>query len=141
LSFLLDTNALSEPQRPRPDAGYMAWIDGQPAGDLYLSVLSLGELKRGLAALEPGARRVRIEAWLSQALAVFSDRMLPIDAAVATAWAAVSLNHRQAGLTISAIDELIAATAIVHDLTVVSRNLRDFQASGCKLLSPWSDGS
>ena len=139
--FLLDTNAVSEPQRAQPDAGYMGWIADQPAEHLYLSVLSLGELKRGVSGLPPGNRRGRIEAWLSEALALFSDRILAIDASVATGWADVSLSHRRAGAVVGAVDELMAATAIVHDLTVVTRNLRHFQASGCRLLSPWSDSA
>jgi predicted nucleic acid-binding protein len=116
----------------------MRWLNDQRADDLYISVLSLGELKRGVATLQPGARRASIEAWLSEALVLFGSRILPIDAPVATAWAEVSLNHRRQRLTVGAVDELIAATALAHDLTVVTRNRRYFSASGCRVLSPWS---
>jgi toxin FitB len=139
LSFLLDTNAVSEPQKATPDRAYTRWLIEQRAEDLHISVLSLGELKRGVAMLQLGARRASIEAWLSEALVLFGSRMLPIDAPVATAWADVSLNHRRQGLTVGAVDELIAATALAHDLTVVTRNRRYFLASGCRLLSPWID--
>lgn len=139
MSFLLDTNALSEPQKARPDAAYLAWLDEQAPLHLYASVLSIGEMRHGALSLPPGGRRASIEMWLDKALTSFGSRILAVDMAVADAWAAIMRMHRQKGKTISAVDELIAATALVHDLTVVTRNVRDFQASGCKLLSPWTE--
>jgi toxin FitB len=139
LSFLLDTNALSEPQKPRPDISYMAWVNEQPPLHFYTSVLSMGEVRHGALSLPPGARRAAIEAWLERAMTVFGSRILAVDVRVAEAWSAVMRTHRLKGLTISAVDELIAATALVHDLTVVTRNVRHFEASGCKLLSPWTE--
>lgn len=139
MSFLLDTNALSEPQRPRPDATYMAWLEEQSPLHLYTSVLSFGEIRHGVLSLPAGARRDAIEAWLAKALSSFGPRIMPIDVRVAETWAAVMRTHRQKGLTISAVDELIAATAMTHDLTVVTRNIRHFEQSGCKLASPWTE--
>lgn len=139
MSFILDTNALSEPQRPRPDVAYMAWLDEQVPLHLYTSVLSIGEVRHGAMSLPPGARRAAIEAWLQRALTAFGARILVIDVHVAETWAAVMKAHRQQRLTISAVDELIAATALVHDLTVVTRNVRHFEPSGCKLVCPWAE--
>lgn len=138
MSFLLDTNAVSEPQRPRPDPGYRSWLESQSADDLHISALTVGELMRGARSLDDGPRRTRIEAWIAEALALFSDRVLPIDVTVASVWSGVSLSYRKHGLTAGAVDELIAATAIAHDLVLVTRNTRHFEASGCRLLSPWS---
>lgn len=139
MSFILDTNALSEPQRPRPDAGYMAWLDEQVPLHLYTSVLSIGEIRHGALSLPPSARRDAIETWLIKALSSFGARIIAIDVRVAETWGTVMRGHRQKGLTISAVDELIAATALTHDLTVVTRNVRPFESSGCKLVSPWAE--
>lgn len=139
MSFLLDTNALSEPQKPRPDPAYMAWLGQQTPLDLYTSVLSLGELRHGALGLAPGARRAALEAWFNDAVGAFGSRVLGIDLAVAEVWGSVMRTHRQAGWTINAVDELIAATAIAHDLVVVTRNVRHFEPSGCKLVSPWTE--
>ena len=138
MKYLLDTNAVSEPRRVPPDRAYIRWLDGQDPSDLAISALTFGELKRGVAALPHGRRRVELDAWLSEGLSSFADRILPVDIAVASAWAGVWALHRSSGLAVGVIDELIAATALAHGLIVVTRNARDFEASGCQLLVPWS---
>ena len=138
MRFLLDTNAVSEPRRPAPDTGYLQWLSAQDPNDLAMSVLTFGELKRGVGVLAPGRRRTDLEAWLTEGLVSFGDRILPVDLSVTAAWADVSALHRGAGRAVGVIDELIAATALAHGLTVVTRNGRDFEASGCDLLVPWS---
>jgi predicted nucleic acid-binding protein len=138
LSFLLDTNAISEVRRPRPDEGYVDWLRAQDGDLLHMSVLSLGELRRGLLALPVGGRHASIEAWLSETLSLFGTRILPIDSKVAAIWAELTLAHRTAGRVVGTVDELIAATALAHNLIVVTHNVRHFEASGCQLLSPWS---
>ncbi len=117
----------------------MAWIQAQDASDLHTSVISIGELQYGVLAVPRGARRAAIEAWLAEGLVVFGPRVLPIDFKVASVWAAVKLALRRDGKIVGAIDELIAATALVHDLTVITRNVRHFETSGCKFLSPWAE--
>lgn len=134
---MLDTNALSEPQRPKPDPGYMAWVAAQDEGDLATSAVVYGELKRGALNLPFGTRRVALETWLTEAVASFGHRLLPIDTRVAATWAELSVRHRRGGRTVLITDELIAATALAHGLAVVTRNVRDFQASGCEIVSPW----
>jgi toxin FitB len=136
--YLLDTNAISEPRRPVPDAGYMLWIQDREPAELAISVLTYGELARGVNALTPGRRRTDLTAWLAEALTFFGDRILQIDVSVAAVWSDVWLTHRRLGQVVGVIDELTAATALAHGLTVVTRNMRHFEHSGCSVISPWS---
>jgi predicted nucleic acid-binding protein len=138
LSFLLDTNAVSDTGKRTPNPGLATWLGAQASDDLWMSVLTMGELRYGALILPDGPRRQELEGWLTQVLVTFADRTLDVDSRIAAAWADVAARHRIARRTVSPADELIAATAIVHDLTVVTRNVRDFQFSGCKLHSPWS---
>lgn len=136
--FLLDTNVISEPKRTRPNTGVMAWLDDQLLSDLHLSVVTVGELRRGIIRLEPGRRRDDLDFWLSQLILRFHDRILPIGLEVTERWATLAEDQRAAGRIADMSDELIAATAHVHGLTVVTRNVRHFEHSGCRVLSPWS---
>lgn len=138
MRYLLDTNAVSEPQRRVPDPGYLEWLASREPMDLAISTLTFGELKRGVAALDAGRRRVELSAWLSEWLSTFGDRILPVDLAVASAWAEVSGLNRRVGRPIGVIDELIAATALAHRLIVVTRNVRHFETSGCEVVAPWA---
>lgn len=136
--YLLDTNAVSEPKRARPNAGVRAWLNNQLLTDLHLSVITIGELRRGIIRLEPGRRRDDLDYWLAQVVLRFGDRILPIDLEVTDRWAALAEAQRAAGRTADMSDELIAATAHVHGLSVVTRNVRHFEHSGCRVVSPWS---
>lgn len=135
--FLLDTNAISEPKRARPDPALVAWLGDQLPTDLHLSVISVGELRRGIVRLEPGRRRDDLDHWLAQLILRFDDRILPIDLDVTERWATLAEAQRAAGRTADLTDELIAATAHVHGLTIVTRNVRHFEHTGCRVLSPW----
>jgi predicted nucleic acid-binding protein len=137
LRFLLDTNAISEPQRPAPDPGYFDWLNARDPVDLAMSAMTFGELRRGVTALAPGARRTALHAWLTEGVASFGDRILPVDIGVASAWAELCVMHRRLGRVVGVMDELIAATALTHRLILVTRNIRHFEASGCQMLSPW----
>lgn len=137
--FLLDTNVISEPKRARPNAGVMAWLDDQLLSDLHLSVITVGELRRGIIRLGPGRRRDDLDFWLSQLILRFHDHILPIGLEVTERRAALAEDQRAAGRAADMSDELIAATAHVHGLTVVTRNVRHFEHSGCHVLSPWSE--
>lgn len=136
--YLLDTNAISEPKRARPDPAVVAWMGDQLPTDLHLSVVSVGELRRGIIRLEPGRRRDDLDYWLAQLILRFDDRILPVDLDVTERWASLAEAQRAAGRSADMTDELIAATAHVHGLTIVTRNVRHFEHSGCRLLSPWS---
>ena len=144
MTFLLDTNAISEIARPRPDPSYLQWFlgvgdPGDPLDDrLHVSVLTIGELERGVLRLAPGRRRDGLNASVELLIADYGRRILPIDLPVARAWSSVAEKNRQSGRIVGAVDELIAATAIANDLVLVTRNVSHFDKSGCKLLCPWS---
>lgn len=136
--FLLDTNVISEPKRSRPDAGVIGWLGAQLLSDLHVSALTVGELRRGIVRLEPGRRRDDLDFWLADLILQYDERILPVDLDVAERWASLAEANRAAGRASEMTDELIAATAHVHGMTVVTRNLRHFESGGCRVLSPWS---
>jgi predicted nucleic acid-binding protein len=136
--FLLDTNVLSELIKPKPDAKVVQWIEGTNESTLFLSVLTLGEIRNGIARLPSGARRGRLESWLRVDLrGRFQDRILPINEAIADRWGAISAVAAAQGKPLPVIDGLLAATALHHDLMVVTRNGSDAAATGVAILNPW----
>jgi len=138
--FLLDTNCISELVRNRPEPSVLKCIDAADESLLYLSVLTLGEIRRGVAGLPQSRRRSQLEAWLEVDLqARFAGRILPIDAAVADRWGLLAAEAKRRGRTISSIDGLLAATAMEHNLTIVSRNVTDFTNTQAAVLNPWED--
>ncbi|MGB2623654.1 MAG: type II toxin-antitoxin system VapC family toxin [Candidatus Acidiferrum sp.] len=137
-AYLLDTNCVSELVRIHPEPRVMAWVDAADESLLYLSVLTLGEIRKGLAALPQGRRRAQLEAWLEAGLRVrFSGRILPVDSHVADRWGWLAPAAKRAGKALSVIDGLLAATALHHNLTVVSRNVTDFAHLHVPVLNPW----
>lgn len=138
MTYLLDTNALSEPNKRRPDVAFVEWFDATPSEVKYTSVICLGELRKGVAMLDAGPRREQFEQARRDLAHWFGGRVLPVEALAAAAWGEVAALHQREGKMVAVTDELIAATAIVHDLTVVTRNVRDFEHAGCRVLSPWS---
>jgi len=138
--FLLDTNCISEAVRANPEPGVLAWIEAADETLLYLSVLTLGEIRKGLAALLPGRRRTKLETWLEVELrARFSGRILSIDAEVADRWGLLAADAKGQGKPIPVIDGLLAATALHHNLTIVSRNVSDFSNLPVAVVNPWKD--
>jgi predicted nucleic acid-binding protein len=136
--FLLDTNCISEVVRPNPEPRVLSWLEATDERLLYLSVLTVGEIRKGVAGLPRGRRRSRLESWLELELQVrFSGRILPIDAAVADRWGILTLEAKQKGLGIATFDGLLAATALHFNLTLVSRNVNDFASTPVLLLDPW----
>ena len=135
MSYLIDTNVLSELRRREPDSNVVMWLEGRPATTLFLSVLTLGELRKGVDALPESNRKLALVDWLEIALpGFFAGRVLSIDARVADRWGRLLAN---AGRPLPAIDSLLAATALTHDLTLVTRNARDFQYPGLMVINPW----
>ena len=131
--FLLDTNIVSESRKPKPHGGVMAWLAAQESATLHISAMTIGELQRGieLTRVQDATRAGEIETWLEQV--IYSGQVLPMDAAVCREWA--RLMHGRSNTL--AEDAFIAATAIVHRLTVATRNVRDFKALGVKTLNPF----
>jgi predicted nucleic acid-binding protein len=137
--FLLDTNVISELVRPKAEPKVRAWVASTDESLLYLSVLTFGEIRKGIVALQNGSRRVELEAWLDGDLTLrFSNRILAIDQAVADRWGRLAA---QAGAKspLPVIDGLIAATALHYNLTLVTRNTKDVAATGVPLFDPWTE--
>lgn len=133
MSYLLDTCILSEARRRTPQA--TAWLQAADPADLYLSVITIGEIAKGIAVRtrsDPVAGAA-FDRWLSGLRRLYTDRILPIDDAVATAW-----GHLMARRTFPVPDGLIAATARVHTLSVVTRNVADFADAGIDVVNPWA---
>jgi toxin FitB len=136
--YLLDTNCISEVVRINPEPHVMAWIEAADESLLYLSVLTLGEIRKGLAALSQGKRRTQLETWLDVELrARFSGKILPVDTHVADRWGWLAATAKRAGKPLAVIDGLLAATALHHNLTLVSRNTSDFAHLAVPVLNPW----
>jgi toxin FitB len=132
--YLLDTNVISETRKSRADSGVIAFLSAAEPAGLFLSVLTLGELRKGVAArrrTDPGTAD-RLGAWVDGIETTFADRVLSVDAAIAHRWGELSASR-----TLPVIDTLIAATAMRHDLTLVTRNTRDVAATGVALVDPW----
>ena len=136
MSYLLDTNVLSELRRKTPNAGVVEWFSHRPASTLYLSVLTLGELRKGIEVLADTQRRMTLTDWLETDLpSFFTGRILAVDAQVADRWGKLIA---AAGRPLPAIDSLLGATAAQHGLSMVTRNERDFAALGLDVINPWS---
>jgi toxin FitB len=137
--FLLDTNVLSEVRRVEPDRRVLDWLDRLDEDCAFISVVCLAEIRRGLSLLEDGRRRDALARWLGHDLLErFAGRILTIDAKAAFAWGDLMANAKRRGISLSSMDGLIAATALVHDLTLATRNTKDFQHSDVLLFDPWA---
>lgn len=135
MSYLIDTCALSELVSARPDENVISWFESMPQEGLHLSVLSLGEIRKGVEKMPQGRRRNQILSWLEYDLPLwFENRMLPVDNHVADEWGRLLSKVER---TFPAIDSLIAATALYHRLTVVTRNVKDFDLPSVETLNPW----
>jgi predicted nucleic acid-binding protein len=140
VSFLLDTNVISEWVKPRPDSHVIAWLAETDEDRTFLSVVSFAEIRLGIELLPDGRsrRRERLALWLAEELPTrFEGRILPIDRRIAETWSVLAARGRRAGVTLGPIDAFFAATAEAHGLTLVTRNIKDFATIGIPLLDPW----
>jgi len=136
LSYLVDTNVISELTRPKPAPAVAAWFEEVADESLHLSVVTLGELRRGVEKLPAGKRKEKLRYWLEQELpSWFGERLLAIDAAVADTWGGLQASAER---TLPAVDSLLAATALHHHLRLVTRNTKDFEGLGLETIDPWS---
>ena len=137
MTYLLDTNILSETRKRQPATGVTSWIAATPPERLHVSVLTLGEIEQGISRIRDrgdNEQAAGLERWLGEVELGFADRILPVTLPVAAAW-----GRQQRAQPLSVIDGLIAATAKVNSLTVVTRNARDFERSGVQVLNPFGD--
>lgn len=135
MSWLIDTNVLSELRKgERADAGVRAWFAAANDGELFVSVLVLGELRRGIESLRrrDTVAAAALEQWLARLVETFADRLLPVDAVIADRWGALNVPD-----PLPSVDGLLAATALVHDMTLVTRNVRDVQRTGVRTENPF----
>lgn len=138
MSFLLDTNVVSEWVKPQPNPHVVEWLKKVVEDRVFLSVASLAEIRRGVELMPPGKRRDRLAGWLTADLpARFEGRILDIDRRIAETWGIVMARGKMAGSNVSVWDAFFAATAEVHGLTLVTRNVQDFQKLGIPLMDPW----
>lgn len=138
LSYLLDTCVVSEFVKPKPDKNVLSWLNTMDAERIYLSVVTLGEVQQGISNLPRSNRRAELEEWFNEQLAAqFSGRILSLDAATFITWGQLIAPLKQQGRTMSVMDSLIAATAVHHRMTLVTRNVSDFQHVELSIFNPW----
>jgi toxin FitB len=138
LSFLLDTNVVSEWVKPQPNPHVVTWLQEVDEERVFLSVASLAEIRRGIEIMQSGKRRDQLSRWLAEDLpARFQGRVLDIDRRVAETWGMVMARGQKAGMVVSVLDAFFAATAEVHKLTLVTRNIQHFLKLDVPLLNPW----
>jgi predicted nucleic acid-binding protein len=136
--FLLDTNIPSELVRPQPEPKVKAWVAAQNLDTMFISSVSFGELRKGIFLRSPGKRRAELETWIETDLSIlFSDRILAVTRSVAERWGILEGQRQLAGQPLDAPDGMIAATALDHGLTLVTRNTKDFAGLGVALINPW----
>jgi toxin FitB len=137
MRVLLDTCVLSEIRRANSNPSVRNAVGRIPGSDLYISALTVGELAKGIALLDRGRRKRELEDWLIGLQEQFARHILPVDSEIAHLWGEIAARERKNGRQLPAVDGLIAATALRHGLTLMTRNTSDFQASGVPLVNPW----
>ncbi len=140
MNYLLDTCVISELVARDPDPRVVAWVDSVEEARLYLSVLTVGEIRKGIEKLPNSERRAALETWLSDGLLVrFAGRIAPVDTETMLTWGRLTGALEAAGKPMPAIDSLIAATVLHSGFTLVTRNVDDFRHAGVSLINPWQD--
>lgn len=140
MKYLLDTNIVAEFIAKMPNAQVIDWLNGLDPSDVYLSVITIGELANGVASLLPSKRKGQLERWLTQdVMNQYEGRILEINSDVMLRWGEITAAAERVGKTMPAMDSLIAAIAIHNDCVIVTRNQQDFVESGVQIINPWSE--
>ena len=138
--FLLDTNVVSELMKRRPNRRVAAWVEGTAEALLHLSVITIGEVRKGIDLVDDQRKRAALQSWLDHDLRVrFAGRLLPFDEDVAERWGQIEAVAKKRRRTLSTVDAQLAATALHHGLTFVTRNTGDITPTGVPAFNPWSD--
>ncbi|NJM54301.1 MAG: type II toxin-antitoxin system VapC family toxin [Blastocatellia bacterium] len=137
MNYLSDTCALSEFLNKKPDPKVIEWFEKQIEDALFVSVLTIGEINKGIVKLPASKRKTELETWLKSILFRYDKRILPISLSIATRWGRLLGELEPKGRVLPIIDSLIAATALEHDLTIITRNESDFADTGVKILNIW----
>ena len=137
MPYLLDTNALSEILKKEPNEGVVRWFGSTDEETLFISVFSIGEIQKGISKLRPSRRKNELQSWFDQTIIRFSDRLIPFGLKSSRIWGGIVADLELHGRVLPIFDSLIAATALEHSLTVVTRNIEDFEPAGVDLLNIW----
>ena len=141
MNFLLDTNVISEWTKPRPDSGVVAWLAEADEDRVFISVITIAELRHGIERLPACRRRQRLDAWLTEQVPLrFEERLLAVDAETANVWGRVIAQGQAAGRPPGTMDAFIAATVMRHNMTLVTRNVSDFEQFEVRIVNPWING-
>jgi len=139
LKYLLDTCLISELIKKTPEPSILSWISSMEEHHLYISVLTLGEIQKGISRLVSSKRKHSLQSWLNEDLRNrFENRVLEITPEIALVWGEIQGKAENEGAPLPVIDALLAATALIHEMTIVTRNQKDMRRSGVKILNPWS---
>lgn len=140
MSYLLDTCTISEMVSVNPNAEVLKWFESQSEKSLYLSIITIGEIEKGIYQLVPSKKKLRLETWLFDELVPsFQNRLLGIDRKLMTTWAKMNAELKIKGIDRQSFDSLIEAAALHHQMILVTRNVKNFQDSAVTILNPWED--
>ena len=137
MNYLIDTCVISELVKPAPDSNVLGWLNNTPNERLFLSVITIGEIRKGVTKLPASSRKEMLGTWLDTLIEDYQEKILPIDLKVAESWGVIQENAEKNGKPMPSLDSLIAATVYTHNLALVTRNESDFKAANIPIFNPW----
>jgi toxin FitB len=139
MKLLFDTCVISEPKQEQPNEKVMGWLNTQDESRIFLSVLTIGEIKKGITRLDSGKKKLELEGWIDECLVRFSNRILSLTTNTFLIWGRLAGEFEKNGIVRPSLDSLLEATALEHDLILVTRNVKNFGQSQVTILNPWED--